>query len=82
MIFTALDFVVAELLPRHILAKVKRTMRREMRKPVDMKVCAYHQQLLRINSEEVASLPPFGPDQVLKSDELCDILLFRTPKSW
>ena len=79
---TALNFVVQQLLPRRVLAKVKRALRREMRKPADMKVRAYYQQIMRINTEEVASLPPFALDQALGDDEMIDILLYGSPKSW
>ena len=79
---TALNFVVQQLLPRRVLAKVKRALRREMRKPSDMKVRAYYQQIMRINTEEVASLPPFALDQALGDDEMIDILLYGSPKSW
>ena len=47
-----------------------------------MKVKIYLQHLLRINNGELNNLPPFIPDQQLAMDELLDILLFGTPKSW
>ncbi len=46
-----LRFVVQQLLPRNVLARVKRTLRRECRKPMEMKVRTYYQQILRINQE-------------------------------
>ena len=79
---TALGLVVNNLLPRKILARVKRTMRRDMRKPQGMKVRTYYQNLLRLNGEELPNLPPFGPNQSLSNDELLDIVLFGTPRSW
>jgi hypothetical protein len=78
----ALDFVVSQLLPRKVLAKVKRDIRRNMRKPHDMKVRQYYQNLYRINFEEIPNLPPFNTNQALTNDELVDVLLFGTPKSW
>ena len=78
----ALNFVVQQMLPHKVLARVKRNIRREMRKPSGMKVRAYYQALLRINLEEITALPPFNPNQGLSDDELLDILLFGTPKSW
>ena len=78
----ALNFVVQQLLPHKVLARVKRNLRREMRKPSGMKVRAYYQALLRINVEEVPALPPFQATQGLSDDELLDIILFGTPKSW
>ena len=41
----ALDFVVSQLMPRKVLAKVKRDVRRNMRKPHDMKIRQYYQNL-------------------------------------
>ena len=78
----ALQEVVTSLMPRKVLAKVKRNLRRDMRKPMDMKVRPYFQALMRINTEELPSLPPFGNDQFLTEDEVLDILLFGTPQSW
>ena len=57
-------------------------MRRDMRKPHDMKVRKYYQNLLRLNDEELPNLPPFGNAQKLSNDELLDIILFGTPRSW
>ena len=45
-------------MPRKILAKVKRDVRRNMRKPHDMKICQYYQNLYRINFKELPNLPP------------------------
>ena len=78
----AINFVLMQLLPRRALAKAKRDLRRHMRKPADMKVRTYFQALLRINDEEIPNLPPFRPAQKLTADEIADILLYGTPKSW
>jgi len=78
----ALGWVITNMLPRKILARVKRAMRRETRKPTDMTVRSYYQNLLRMNSEELPNLPPFRNDQSLSMDELMDIILFGTPRSW
>ena len=78
----ALNFVVSQLLPKKVLARVKRTLRRETRKPKDMTIRAYYQHLLRINYEEIPKLPPFRANQELSNDEILDIILFGTPKSW
>ena len=74
--------VLRSLMPSKVLAKVKRQVRREMRKPVDMKVRSYCQNLLRLNTDDIPSLPPFANHQALSSDELLDILLHGTPRSW
>ncbi len=78
----ALQLVVANYLPKKVLARVKREIRRDMRKPSDMKVRQYYQNLIRLNDEEVPELPPFHPNQKLSPDELLDVLLFGTPRSW
>ena len=78
----AIQDMITELLPRRVLARVKRFLRRECRKPSDMKVKIYLQHVLRINFSELNRLPPFGVNQELSQDELLDIMLFGTPKSW
>jgi len=83
MVQTALNGMVTMLLPNKILQRVKRYLRREARKPVDMTVREYLMHLLRINAQEIPRLPPnFNAAQILSNDELIDILLFGTPKSW
>ena len=78
----ALTLVLTNYLPRKVLARVKRSMRRDMRKPADMKVRHYYQNLIRMNDEELPNLPPFQQGNKLSQDELLDILLFGTPRSW
>ena len=73
----AMKYMVEQLVPKKVLAQVKRFLRRECRKPREMKVRNYFQKLLRINMEEIPNLPPFDPNQVLGNDELLDIVLFR-----
>ena len=78
----AIDYVLSNVIPKKALQKVKRYLRRECRKPADMKVRMYFQHLLRMNMNEIPCLPPFGEDQTLSDDEIMDIILFGTPKSW
>lgn len=78
----AIQFVVASLVPKKALQKIKRSMRRDMRKPADMKVRTYFQHLIRINIDELPFLPPFNEDQQIAPDELTDIILYGCPKSW
>jgi hypothetical protein len=74
---------LTQLLPHKILQRVKRYLRREARKPADMKVKTYFMNIQRINDEEIPRLPPnFNAAQKIQPDELIDILLFGTPKSW
>ena len=78
----ALSLIIAENLPYKCLQKVKRCVRRECRKPLDMKVREYATHLNRINRDEIPNIPPAGPNQELSQDELIEILLYGTPKSW
>ena len=77
-----LKHAVQQLLPQRVLARVKRYIRRECRKPAGMKVRTYFNHLMRINVDELDRLPPFEDDQKFSQDELLDIILFGTPKSW
>lgn len=78
----AIRHVLDNTLPRRALARIKRFLRRECRKPVDMKVRTYAQHILRINLSELPELPPFQDNNALSNDEVMDILLYGTPKSW
>ena len=82
MLDKGLQMVLSNYLPRKVLARVKRSMRRDMRKPSDMKVRNYYQNLIRMNDEELPALPPFAVTNKLTQDEILDILLFGTPRSW
>ena len=80
---TAYRAMIRNILPRKILARVKRSLRREMRKPKDMKIRTYLQHIRRINSTEIPLLPPnYNAAQSLGNDELIDIVLFGTPNTW
>ena len=81
-VLDGMKHVVTQLLPRRVYARVKRYLRRECRKPREMKVRVYLQHMLRMNQEEIPNLPPFEARQSLSTDELLDIILFGTPKSW
>jgi len=84
IVTTALRQLTTILLPNKILQRVERYLRREARKPVDMPVRECLMHILRINSQEIPRLPPnFNNDaHSLGNDEIIDILLFGTPKSW
>ena len=47
-----------------------------------MKVRRYYLNLLCVNNKELPNLPPFSQDNMLSNNELLDILLFGTPRSW
>ena len=78
----ALNAMLTALMPKKVLARCKRFLRRHCRKPREMKVREYVHYLLQMNEEEFPSLPPFNNNQGLPEDEILDILLFGTPKSW
>jgi hypothetical protein len=70
------------LIPNKIVAMVKRYLRRECRKPADIKVRTCYQHLVRVNQDKLPALPPFGRNQHLLDDEIINILCYGTPKSW
>ena len=66
-----------------MLAKVKRALRRDMRKPSDVKVRQCYQHLARVNNEEITGLPPaFSETQKPSDEEMTDIILFGAPRTW
>jgi len=78
-----LNEAVKNLLPNKTLQRVQRHLRREARKPIDMGAKQHIMHVCRINTEEIARCPPaFDHGQCLTADEIIDILLFGTPKSW
>ncbi len=74
--------VVRAQAPYKALEKQKRSMRRDMRKPANMKIRTYVNHMIRINQDELPHLPPFRANQQLTPDELTDIVCFGLPKSW
>jgi len=83
IVTTALNALTTILFPTKILQRVKRYLRREARNPIDMGVREYLMHIIRINTQEIPRLPPhFNATQSLSNDEIVDILLFGTPKSW
>ena len=79
----AIQEMVTILFPAKILQRVKQCLRREARKPIDMGVRTYLLHIIRINLQEIPRLPPhFNDAQMLSEDEIIDIRLFGTPKSW
>jgi len=79
----SLNEVVKNLLPNKTIQRVKRYLRREARKPVDMSVRQCIMHIYHINTKEIACCPPvYDRTQCLSDDEIIDILLWGTPKSW
>ena len=78
----ALNDTLASLMPKKILARCKRHLRRHCRKPRDMKIREYCHLVSMMNSQEFTHLPPWGRNQELPDDEILDIIIFGIPKSW
>jgi len=77
----ALRQLASILLPTKILQRVKRCLRREARKPVEMGVRECLMHILRISSQEIPRLPPhFNATQMLSDDEIVNILFLAHPK--
>ena len=81
-VHNVLRSVVEQLLPSKCLARVKRSIRRDCRKPRDMPIRTFWQNVNHINQEELPLLPPFRNTNSIGNDEMIDILLYATPKSW
>ena len=47
-----------------------------------MKVCHYLGHVLHIANQELPALLPYGDNQTIVNDEVIDIILYGTPKSW
>ena len=77
-----LQAVIEYMAPYKCLARVKRYLRRSCRKPLEMPIKEFYNHFTRINTQELPNLPPFDADQHLSDDEVVDILLYATPKSW
>ena len=78
---TTLNEVTTHVFPKKALAYQKRYMRREMRKPRDMKTRAYVARVNEINAY-LRLFPPFDPDQELPDDKLMDIFEYSIPNTW
>jgi len=69
--------------PHNTLERIKRYLRRQCRKPADMKVREYAVRLSYINEMEIPMLPPrYNNTQALSDNELVEILTYGLPKSW
>ncbi len=74
--------LVAKAMPKKVLARVKRYMRRDIRKPHDMPIREFYQHIMRMNEMELTALPPYQAGQKFNDDELIDNILWGIPKSW
>ena len=77
-----LNNVISSMAPFRVLARVKRYLRRNCRKPDDTKICQYISNFVRINTDELKELPPFQANQELLTSEVIEIFQFAIPNSW
>ena len=77
-----LNQTLTALMPKKVLARCKRHLRRHCRKPRDMKIREYSHLVQMMSWMEFTHLPPWQPNQNLSEDEILDIVLFGIPKSW
>jgi Asp-tRNA(Asn)/Glu-tRNA(Gln) amidotransferase C subunit len=83
MIITGKQAVMTYMAPAKALSKQQIWMRRHCRKPKEMPTKVFYSHLIRINHEELSSIPPaFDGSQRLKEDDLIDIILDSLPKRW
>lgn len=79
----ALETMLMSLMPNKALPQVKRCIRRECRKPADMKACLCFQlRLKQVNDAEIPCLLPFDTSKKFSTDEMMDITFCGVPKSW
>ena len=72
MVATGCLEMVAKSMPKKVLARVKRHMRHNVRKPSDMTIRDFYQHIQRMNELEVSALPPCGLLQKFNTDELIE----------
>ena len=78
----AVNALLTTLMPNKILQRAKRYLRREARKPLDMKVKTYLLHVNHINHEEIPELPPnYNTAPSLSPDEIFYILFTEHPKA-
>ena len=78
----ALNDTLTALMPKKVLARCKRHLRRHCRKPRDMKIREYCHLVSMMNAQEFTHLPPWKANQQLPDEEILDIILFGIRKSW
>ena len=78
----SLNETLTALMPKKVLARCKRHLRRHCRKPRDMKIREYSHLVSMMSWMEFTHLPPWQPNQNLSEEEVMDIILFGIPKSW
>ena len=76
-----LNALTRHIFPRKALVRQKRYMRRQMRKPYNMKIRTYVARVREMN-DDFPLYPPFDKDASLPDDELADIIEAGIPNSW
>lgn len=76
-----LNDLVLYIFPRRALRIQKRYMRRQMRKPRDMRVRDFVARVQELNNY-LTQFPPFATNQSLPEDEILDILESAVPNAW
>ena len=76
-----LNALTRHIFPRKALVRQKRYMRRQMRKPYNMKIRTYVARVREMN-DDFPLYPPFEADVKLADDELADIIEAGIPNSW
>jgi hypothetical protein len=81
-IHVAAGDIIKWIMPRNALARVKRHLWREFRKPAHTCVCEHCQHLGFINTQEVPWIPPCTPNQAFIDGELVNVMPLATPQDW
>ena len=76
-----IDKLTEEIFPDRALQKQRRALRRNIRKPENMKTNQFYARLVEMN-EQLEKFPNGTEDDKLSEDELKEILEFGLPKSW
>ena len=78
-----IEEIMNYVVPFKGLQRQKRFMRRKCRKPMDMTAREFYNHFIRMNDQELPSMPPlYNATQRLTDDEVTDILLYAFPASW
>jgi hypothetical protein len=78
-----LQAVIAAVSPYKVLSVQKRWLRSHLKKPRDMQMKNFVYHIQRMNTEELAYLPPFrGKQQMLTKDDIVEILHKASPQDW
>ena len=77
----ALNDVAIPIFPKQALQKQRRTMRRQMKKPVGLPVAHYWARLIELNGY-LSDFPVGSEQSKISEDDLKEVLEFRIPEVW